>query len=560
MPFREIDLSKIKTYPLPKRINRVEIQNLFLPGKAVPHYENGELIEVAERILTARRNGGQVIALIGGHVIKRGLAPLIIDLMKRGVITHIASNGAATIHDFEIALQGQTSEDVAKSIEDGNFGMAEETGSLINRAIKAGARDGLGIGESIGRMISNNDQFQYREFSIMYTAYELGIPFTAHIAIGTDIIHQHPEVDFSAIGWGSGQDFKIFSASVSQLEGGVFCNIGSAVIGPEVFLKALSIVRNLKYTVSKFTTANFDLIPLDNYREPVNDNVPEYYYRPKKNIIIRPVSLGGRGYHIQGDFILTIPNLHKLITDGLLKVEKIPFVNPPSKTPHSDYDNLIKTFSNELPDVAETIDRMIHNSPQLMPCSLQLIQTFRTLSMAYSVGGTLFLGGNGGSMADALHISGELLKSFTQPRPIPKAHQSRLKNMIGNNELAKNLQQGLRTIVLGINPSLVSAINNDIHFPGIGIAQELYVLARPGDIFFGISTSGNAKNILTASYIAKLKNLTIILLTGPNGGDIAQIADIVLQVPGDNTAEIQENHIILYHTLCQMLETYFYKS
>jgi phosphoheptose isomerase len=560
MPFRVIDLSKIKTYPLPKRFNRVEIQNLFLPGKAVPQYENVELIEVAKRILTARRKGGQVIALIGGHVIKRGLSPLIIDLMKRGIITHIASNGAATIHDFEIALQGQTSEDVAKSIEDGKFGMAEETGSLINRAIKAGARDGFGIGESLGQMILNNDQFQYREFSIMCTAYELGIPFTAHIAIGTDIIHQHPEVDFSAIGWGSGQDFKIFTTSVSQLEGGVFCNIGSAVIGPEVFLKALSIVRNLKYTVRKFTTVNFDLIPLDNYREPVNDNVPDYYYRPKKNIIIRPVSLGGRGYHIQGDFILTIPNLHKLITDNLLKDEKIPFVNPLTKTPHIDDNNLIKSFSNEFPDVAETIDRMIHNSPQLRPCSLQLIRTFRTLSMAYLVGGTLFLGGNGGSMADALHISGELLKSFTQPRAIPKAHQSRLKNMIGNNELAKNLQQGLRTIVLGINPSLVSAINNDIHFPDIGIAQELYVLARPGDVFLGISTSGNAKNILMASYIAKLKNLPTILLTGPNGGDIAQIADIVLQVPGDNTAEIQENHIILYHTLCQMLETFFYKS
>ena len=259
----------------------------------------------------ARQAGRPVIWMIGAHVVKRGLAPLLIDLMERGVITHLASNGATTIHDFEIALQGSTSEDVASSLETGTFGMAEETGRLMNRAIQAGARDGLGIGEALGRLIAEDERFRYRQYSLLYAAYRLRIPFTVHVAIGTDIIHQHPAVDFAALGWASGQDFKIFTASVCDLEGGVFCNFGSSVIGPEVFLKALSIARNLGNPVRVFTTANFDLVPLGDYRRPVGDDVVDYYYRPRKNIVNRPVSLGGKGFHISGDHLVTIPNLHQ---------------------------------------------------------------------------------------------------------------------------------------------------------------------------------------------------------------------------------------------------------
>ncbi len=261
MPYPSVDLTKVKTYPLVKRENRVALEDLIFPTTAYQQFEEPELLEVAERIVEARQNGKPLLVMFGGHVIKRGLAPLLIDLLKRGVITHLASNGAAAIHDFEIALQGHTSEDVVKSLEDGSFGMAEETGLLMNQAIQGGANQGMGIGEALGRLIAEEARFIYRENSVLSTAYKLGIPYTVHVAIGTDIIHQHPTADFAAIGWASGQDFKIFTRAVCALEGGVFCNFGSSVIGPEVFLKALSIARNLGNTVKVFTTANFDLIP-----------------------------------------------------------------------------------------------------------------------------------------------------------------------------------------------------------------------------------------------------------------------------------------------------------
>ncbi len=317
MPFPTLDFSRIRTYPLPQRENLVGLEDLVTPQTPLPPFDNPELAEVAGRIVAARLSGRPVIWMIGAHVVKRGLSPLLVDLLERGVITHLASNGAATIHDLEIALLGHTSEDVARSIEDGSFGMAEETGALMNRAIRAGAREGLGIGEALGRLLAADGRFHNRQHSLLYTAYRLGLPYTVHVAIGTDIIHQHPECDFAAVGWGSGQDFKVYTTSVSHLEGGVFCNLGSAVIGPEVFLKALSIVRNLGHTVRVFTTANFDLIPLGDYRRPIGDDVPEYYYRPRKNIVNRPVSLGGRGYHIAGDHRVTIPNLCHLIRQGL---------------------------------------------------------------------------------------------------------------------------------------------------------------------------------------------------------------------------------------------------
>ena len=313
MPYPAIDLSKIQTYSLASRMSQVEVARFITPETPLPRFVNTELDLVAEKICAARKGDRPVIWMMGGHVVKRGLAPVIIDLIERGAITHLASNGAATIHDFEIAMIGQTSEDVAASIEDGSFGMAEETGAFMNAAIQEGVRGGLGIGEALGGWLARDERAPYRQYSLLYQAYRWGVPYSVHVAIGTDIIHQHPSCDFAAIGWGSGQDFKIFTAAVSGLEGGVFCNFGSAVMGPEVFLKALSISRNLGYTVKAFTTANFDLFPMQDYHRPVKDDHPEYYYRPRKNIINRPTSLGGQGYHIVGDHRDTIPNLAALI-------------------------------------------------------------------------------------------------------------------------------------------------------------------------------------------------------------------------------------------------------
>jgi len=309
MPYPAVDLSKVSTYSLAERQSRVKMADLVRPETPLLPFENPELDEVAGRIVQTRKTGASVIWMIGGHVVKRGLAPVLIDLMRRGAITHLASNGAAAIHDFEIAFQGQTSEDVLTSLADGSFGMAEETGAGMNGAINQGARDGLGIGEALGRWIDQDERCCCRADSLLCQSYRLGVPYTVHVAIGTDIIHQHPQVDFAATGWAAGQDFKVFTHAVSRMEGGAFCNFGSAVIGPEVFLKAVSIARNLGKPLRAITTANFDLLPLEDYRAPIGDDRLDYYYRPRKNIVNRPTALGGKGFHICGDHLATIPHL-----------------------------------------------------------------------------------------------------------------------------------------------------------------------------------------------------------------------------------------------------------
>ncbi len=313
-----LDTSQIKTYPIAQRRNLVHLADLLQPGAPTPPPADPQLPAVAQAIRAARQAGRPVIWMCGAHVIKSGLSHLLIDLLQRGVITHFAGNGAVSIHDFELGLIGETSEDVAGSLEDGTFGMAEETGAYMHRAIQRGAADGLGYGAAIGRFIAANPAlFQHPQVSVLHQAYRLGVPATIHVTIGADIIHQHPAADFAAIGAASGLDFRLFAAAVGGLEGGVFLNFGSAVTGPEVFLKALTMVRNLGYTVAHFTTANFDLRPLPNYHAPLGSADPDYYYRPRKNIVNRPTSLGGQGYHIQGDHRETIPYLHRQLTAAL---------------------------------------------------------------------------------------------------------------------------------------------------------------------------------------------------------------------------------------------------
>jgi phosphoheptose isomerase len=547
MPYPAVDLTHVKTYPLVNRENRVALADLILPTSPFSPFDNPELAEVSERVAKARQAGRPVIFMFGAHVIKRGLGPVVIDLLKRGIITHLASNGAATIHDFEIAFQGNTSEDVARSLEDGSFGMAEETGALMNAAIRRGANDGMGLGEALGRMVAEDPRFRYPESSVLYTAYTLGIPYTVHVALGTDIIHQHPMADFAAIGWASGQDFKVFSQAVCGLEGGVFLNFGSSVIGPEVFLKALSIARNLGNTVKVFTTANFDLIPLGDYRKPINDEDPDYYYRPRKNIVNRPVLLGGRGYHITGDHRDTLPNLYHQVIESLHPI-------PPASQRMAGSDALSASLEISDPVAAKILAATLQDAPELSDARNALVQSYFAIKRCFLTGGTLFLAGNGGSMADAIHISGELDKAYKSKRRIPAAHAARLGHFPGGAELAENLQVGLRSVVLGNNPALASAVENDFSQPYLGYAQELYALARPGDAFIGISTSGNARNVLYAVTTARLLNVTSIGLTGASGGKLAAQADIVLHAPASDTPIIQTWHQRIYHCLCEMLE------
>jgi phosphoheptose isomerase len=552
MPFETVDLNRVQTYPLPQRVNKFDIKNFTLPESPTPSYENPEFDEVIERILKARLANRPVIWSIGAHVIKRGLSPILIRLMQLGIITHIAGNGASTIHDFEIALQGHTSEDVASSIENGTFGMADDTGRLMNMAMRKGVSQGLGIGESLARWIEEDNRFLYKEHSVVYNAYKLGIPYTVHIAIGTDIIHQHPMVDFAAIGWGSGQDFKIYTQSICDLEDGVFCNFGSSVIGPEVFLKALSIARNIHGKPRIFTTANFDIIPLQDYRKPIGDDNPDYYYRPRKNIIIRPVSLGGKGFHINADHIVTIPNLLKRLAAKLeLKVL-------PSYKTHKLSNS--EQFPLQYPLAAQVLEKLLTQKPVLLQIKDALMQSFSQISNSFKTGGTLFVCGNGGSMSDALHISGELDKSFKCQRPVPKALKDRLASTPEGKEISEYLQKGLRTVVLGINVSLSSAVDNDSPLPHMGLAQELFALGRLGDVFLGISTSGNAKNIRYAVATAQAMGLPTIIFTGSKGGFLAKQGDICIHAPANETADIQEWHILIYHALCEMLETEFFQG
>ena len=307
-----VDFSRIQTFSARDRVNLVTIDSLGDPRTdAPPAWCPPDFAALLTRVRAARENRRPVILSMGAHVIKSGLSRYLIALMREGYVTHIASNGAGSIHDFELAWLGGTSEDVPTAIEDGSFGMWEETGRWMNEAIQHGSREGIGYGEALARYIDAQPaRFPHREDCVLYQAHRLDVPATYHIALGTDIIHQHPIVDFAAIGACSGEDFRRMCQSVAQLDGGVFLNFGSGVIGPEVFLKALSIARNLGYPTFDITTANFDLRDLGDYRAKIGYDDPNYYYRPRKNIVNRPTSRGGQGWHFTVDHKVSLPALY----------------------------------------------------------------------------------------------------------------------------------------------------------------------------------------------------------------------------------------------------------
>lgn len=301
-----IDVSALKTYPLKKRRSLVQLSTFAAPWKPGGSFTGfvetlpdilavKTLRAVTHAIVKAHRKRRPVIVGIGAHVIKVGLSPIIVDLMERRIITAVAMNGAGIIHDFELALMGHTSEEVDAEIDDGRFGMAEETGRMLNEAITRGAKDGHGLGEAIGRYINHTaDQFPNRAVSILSMGARLGIPVTVHVAVGTDIIHMHPSADGAAIGATSLLDFRRLTAVVAGMEGGVYLNIGSAVILPEVFLKTLSLGRNLGHPIADITTVNMDFLS---------------HYRPQTNVVRRPTQKGGHGYSLTGHHEIMLPLL-----------------------------------------------------------------------------------------------------------------------------------------------------------------------------------------------------------------------------------------------------------
>jgi hypothetical protein len=276
-------------------------------------YQHPEFRQLTDQMLVARRAGRPVILMMGAHPIKLGLSRYLVDLIERGLVTHLATNGAGIIHDFELALGLGTSENVPKWIQAGQFGLWEETGRL-NEIIANGASRGEGLGEAVGRVIETK-KFPCRDLSLAAAGWRAGIPVTAHVGIGSDIIHAHANCDGAALGATSYTDFLIFARAIQNLEGGVYLNVGSAVTGPEVYLKALSMARNVARQsgeeIRRFTTAVFDLVELPaTFREgpPAKDH-PQYYYRPWKTILVRTVADGGQSYYFCGDHGLTIPSL-----------------------------------------------------------------------------------------------------------------------------------------------------------------------------------------------------------------------------------------------------------
>lgn len=305
MPYDEIDLSNIRTYSAGERASKVTTRLEGKPlraGMTVQGFLNGlpgilkanELKSVARAVVSARSKSKPVIVMLGGHVIKTGCSPILADLATNGYIQHFASNGSAAVHDTELAQCGHTSEDVASHLSDGSFGMAADTAALINSAAQRAVQTGEGFGEAVGAILVEQKS-PHVERALLAKSYELKIPYTLHVALGTDIVHQHPTADGAAIGEASLRDFRILANTVSQLgQGGVVLNLGSAVVMPEVFLKALAVARNLTGKLVDFTTANFDMIQ---------------HYRPRVNIIERPVLGGGKGYALTGHHEIMIPLL-----------------------------------------------------------------------------------------------------------------------------------------------------------------------------------------------------------------------------------------------------------
>lgn len=299
------NLSNAKTYSLKSRSSKVATDLFCRPhekGGTVSEFlqhlpdvlASRELRDLAHAIIKAGNTGKAIIWGIGGHIIKTGLSPVLIDLMDRGLISALAVNGSCLIHDYEIAMTGSTSEDVGVQLQTGTFGMAEETGRDINKAIVEGVADGLGVGESVGRSLSCLNP-RFGKYSLLLQAYLRDIPVTAHITIGADIIHNHPSFSPSATGEGTHRDYRLLAGIVEGLnEGGVYLNCGSAVTLPEVFLKCVALVRNSGRPLRNFTTANLDFIQ---------------HYRPRENVLTRPVKDGGRGIPITGHHEINIPLL-----------------------------------------------------------------------------------------------------------------------------------------------------------------------------------------------------------------------------------------------------------
>lgn len=314
--FRKFDPSRLTVLPLAERIHDLSLSVVREPAPTPQVHPS--LTAVAQRIRKARERGAAVVLMMGAHVIRAGVQRFLIDLLERGLITCLAGNGACAIHDFEFALIGQTTESVARYIKDGRFGLWRETGRL-NDVVREGAVRGLGVGQAVGQAILEGD-FPHKDVSLYAAAHRLGVPFTTHVSLGYDIVHEHPNCDGAAWGAASYADFLHFAAILENLEGGVIMNFGSAIMAPEVYLKALAMVRNAAARegreIRRFTTLVCDLRALpEDISAEAPKNSPEYYFRPWKTMLVRTVADGGESYYVRGMHGETVPQLWTALRD-----------------------------------------------------------------------------------------------------------------------------------------------------------------------------------------------------------------------------------------------------
>jgi len=319
--YATFDRSRLLIKPLAERAHDLHLDRWMALEDAAPEFAHPDLATVAARLGEARAKGAARILIMGGHVIRAGVNRHIIDMMERGFVGHIAMNGAGTIHDYELARIGATTESVDRYIRTGEFGLWRETGEL-NDWIREAAEEGLGMGENFGRRIEGGAarDFPYKELSLLAAAYRLGVPATAHVGVGYDILHEHPNCDGAAVGAASYRDFLIFARTLEGLEGGVLLNFGSAIMGPEVYLKALAMARNAarqeERPIRHFTTAVFDLVPIrGDFRKELPKTDPGYYFRPHKTILVRTVADGGESFYFCGEHRATLPALWRLLKE-----------------------------------------------------------------------------------------------------------------------------------------------------------------------------------------------------------------------------------------------------
>jgi hypothetical protein len=312
------DRSRLRVKPLSERSHDLQLERWMGLDDPAPEFPHPQLSGVAQRLAAAKRSGAARILMMGAHVLRAGVNRHIIDLLARGALSHIAMNGAGAIHDYELARIGATTESVARYIRSGEFGLWKETGEL-NEWIGEAAHLGLGLGENVGRRIEES-QYPYKDMSVFAAAYRLSVPVTVHVGIGYDILHEHPNCDGAAVGEASYRDFLIFARAAQNLEGGVMLSFGSAIMAPEVYLKALAMARNVASQegreIRTFSTAVFDLVPIEgDIHHELAKTDPGYYFRPHKTILVRTVADGGESFYFCGDHRATLPALRRAILE-----------------------------------------------------------------------------------------------------------------------------------------------------------------------------------------------------------------------------------------------------